>query len=90
MQVFTVVVTQQEHLDSIQEYKAFLKPFLDNAHIAFCRWQPEGEDLRQAVPELYDTVSRHERWRMILVCDEEGLAQKNPFDIVHQIGRAHV
>ena len=83
MQVFTVVVTQQEHLDSIQEYKAFLKPFLDNAHIAFCRWQPEGEDLRQAVPELYDTVSRHERWRMILVCDEEGLAQKNPFDIVH-------
>ena len=80
--MFTVVVTQQEHLDSIQEYKSFLKPFLDNSHIAFCRWLPEEPDLLRAVPELYDTVSRHEHWRMILVCDEEKLDRKNPFDLV--------
>lgn len=80
--MFTVVVTQQEHLDSIQEYKAFLKPFLDNSHIAFCHWLQEEMELNKAVPTLYDTVSRHERWRLIVLCDEEGIEKKNPFDIV--------
>lgn len=80
--MFTVVLTEQEHLDSIGEYKTFLKPFLDNSNIAFCRWLPEGDSLVEAVPELYNTVSRHERWRLILVCDEEGLSKTNPFDLV--------
>lgn len=80
--VFTVVITEQTHLDSIQEYKTFLKPFLDNSHIAFCTWDPEGQTLNEAVPQLYETVSRHDRWRLIVACDEEGLETKNPFDRV--------
>jgi len=80
--VFTVVLTEQAHLDSIEEYKAFLKPFLDSTNIAFCRWRPNGKNLEEAVPALYDTVSRHERWRLIVVCEEDGMAQKNPFDTV--------
>lgn len=80
--MFTVVITEQEHLDSIREYQSFLKPFLDNTNIAFCRWRQEGTTLTDAVPGLYETVARHERWRLIVVCDEEGLEKKNPFDLV--------
>lgn len=80
--MFTVVIAEQAHLDSIREYQAFLKPFLDNSSIAFCDWRQEGVNLAEAVPGLYDTVSRYEKWRMIVVCDEEGLEKKNPFDLV--------
>lgn len=80
--MFTVVITEQEHLDNINEYRPFLKPFLESSQIAFCRWETSGETLNQAVPDLIPTVSRHDRWRMIVLCDEEGLHQKNPFDIV--------
>lgn len=80
--MFTVVIAEQAHLDSIQEYKTFLKPFLDNTGIAFCSWQPDGANLTEAVPALYETVSRYEKWRLIVVCDEEGLEKKNPFDLV--------
>jgi hypothetical protein len=81
-EVFTVVVTEQEHLDSIREYKAFLRPFLENSQVEFCRWRTDGACLGEAVPELVQTVSRHDRWRMIVVCDEEGLERKNPFELV--------
>lgn len=80
--MFTVVITEQAHLDSIKQYQSFLKPFLDNAHIAFCPWNLEGKTLKEAVPTLYETVSRHEQWRMLVICDEEGLHSKNPFDLV--------
>ena len=80
--MFTVVISEQIHLDGIKEYGTFLKPFLKNDKIAFCQWNPEGRTLQEAVPGLYPTVSRHERWRMIVLCDEEGLDRKNPFDLV--------
>ena len=81
-EVFTVVITEQAHLDSIQEYRSFLKPFLDREHIAFCRWRTDGASLSDAVPELASTVSRHENWRLIVVCNEDGLHLKNPFEVV--------
>ena len=80
--MFTVVISEQEHLDSIVEYKAFLKPFLDKGDIALCRWNPEGETLTDMVPELNATVSRHQKWRLVVICDEEGLKYRNPFDVV--------
>jgi hypothetical protein len=49
-EVFTVVISEQVHLDSIKEYGAFLKPFLKNSNIAFCQWNPEGRTLQEAVP----------------------------------------
>lgn len=79
--MFTVVIAEQEHLNSIREFELFLKPFLDNPNIAFCTWQKDALTLEEAVPELNDTVMRHEHWRMIVVCDEEGLTYKNPFDL---------
>ena len=80
--MFTVVISEQIHLDGIKEYGTFLKPFLKDDKVAFCQWNPEGRTLQEAVPGLYPTVSRHDRWRMIVLCDEEGLDRKNPFDLV--------
>ena len=80
-QVFTVVITEQAHLDSIEEYRPYLLPFLEKNEVCFCRWHPDGETLSDAVPDLVGTVSRHENWRMIVVCDEAGFDQKNPFDL---------
>ena len=80
--MFTVVITEQAHLDSIKQYETFLSPFLNNPQIAFCRWEHSGRRHAEAVPELYTTVARHEKWRMVVLCDEEGLEKENPFDIV--------
>ena len=80
--MFTVVIAEQEHLNSIKEYQAFLKPFTDNESIAFCGWDMDGRNLVEAVPELAATVQRHTQWRLIVLCDEEGIHQKNPFDRV--------
>ena len=59
--MFTVVISEQEHLESIREYRNFLAPFLKNDQLVFCRWRPDGQTLTETVPELYDQVARHER-----------------------------
>lgn len=80
--MFTVVITEQKHIDSIQEYKSFLRPFLDNPNIAFCSWRTDGEDLADAVPDLALTVAPHAQWRALVVCDCLNPEQKNPFNAV--------
>ena len=80
--MFTVVLTEQLHLDGIAEYRTFLEPFLDSTNVAFCRWRTDGTTLDEAAPELGATVSRHDQWRLIVVCPEDGIDRKNPFDLV--------
>ena len=80
--MFTVVILEQEHLESIRQYRDFLAPFLKNDQIALCRWRPEGQTLLETVPELHDCVARQERWRAVVICDETGIGQSNPFDRV--------
>lgn len=80
--MFTVVIAEKEHIDSIQEYKVFLKPFIDDAHVEFCEWRPGEPSLADSVPHLVDAVSRHREWRAIVLCDENGLEKKNPFERV--------
>lgn len=80
--MFTVVITEQAHLDSIEEYRPFLLPFLEHTDVAFCRWHMNGESLSDAVPDLVSTVARHESWRVVVVCDEAGFDLKNPYDLV--------
>ena len=43
--MFTVVIAEKTHIDSIQEYKVFLKPFIDDARVVFCEWRPEEKTL---------------------------------------------
>ena len=81
-ELFTVVIAEKEHIDSIQEYKVFLKPFIDDARVVFCEWRPKETSLADSVPHLVETVSRHREWRAIVLCDENGKEKKNPFDRV--------
>lgn len=80
--MYTVVIAEQEHLDGIQEHSAFLLPFMKGKNIAFCAWDTEGQTLETAVPSLSEAVSRHAEWRAVIVCNEQGLKQQNPFNIV--------
>lgn len=80
--LFTVVIAEKEHIDSISEYDIFLKPFIDNRNVAFCEWNPEAESFEESVPELLDTVGRHEDWRLMVICSDKYMHTKNPFNVV--------
>ena len=77
--MFTVIVAEQELLDTITEFEPYLKPLLNCPDMTLCRWDPEGKELLDAVPDLERTVARQTQWRLIVVCDESGLRRKNPF-----------
>lgn len=68
-------------MNSIEEYKLFLEPYISK-DLAFCAWDPEGKTLAGMVPALEETVSRRAAWRALVLCGEEGLSRKNPYDLV--------
>ena len=80
--MYTVVIAEQKHLDCIREYDLFLQPFLEKNNAVFCAWNPAGKTLTDCVPELRKAVQRGDRWRAIIVADDNGQNQKNPFDRV--------
>lgn len=80
--MFTVVIAEKTHIDSIQEYKVFLKPFIDDARVVFCEWRPEEMTLADSVPHLVEAVARQKEWRAVVLCDAAGMEKKNPFDRV--------
>ena len=80
--MFTVVIAEKKHIDSIKEYNVFLQPLMAEGNIAYCEWRPEEPTLADAVPQLTDIVARRRDWRVIVLCDEQGLNRKNPFNIV--------
>lgn len=80
--MYTVVIAEKEHLDRIQEKESFLRPFIDKQNIAFCQWVPREKDPLDSVPTLEQTVRRQEKWRAVILCTQDGLHQKNPFDMV--------
>lgn len=83
--MFTVLIAEKPYIDAIRlENKLFFEPFLENKELAFCYWNPQGQNLKDSVPELIDTVGRKKDWKAIIVhnCTDEQARQKNPFDIV--------
>ena len=83
--MFTVLIAEQEHIDAIrQENRLFFEPFLESKELAFCTWNPSGQTLNEAVPDLQDVVGRRKAWRVVIInnCDEEHLQAQNPFDVV--------
>lgn len=78
--MFTVVIAEKNHIDAIREYDIFLKPLIEKSDVHFCEWRPEEDTLTFAVPKLREVVGNREEWRAIVVCDERGLREKNPFD----------
>ena len=83
--MFTVLIAEKEHIDAIQqENRLFFEPFLENKELAFCPWNPEGQNLEDSVPGLLDAVGRHKKWRAVIIncCKGDMLKARNPFDIV--------
>ena len=83
--MFTVVIAEKEHIDKIEEYELFLKPFLATGDVVFCPWNTKAKRLADMVPTLANQVGRRKEWRALIVCDEEGLEQQNPFDLVKNL-----
>ena len=85
--LFTVLIAEKEHIDAIrQENKLFFEPFLESKELAFCYWNPEGQNLYDSVPGLIEVVGRRKDWRAVIVnnCNAEYLKRRNPFDVVDQ------
>ena len=84
--LFTVLIAEKEHIDAIrQENKLFFEPFLKNKELAFCYWNPMGQDLQDSVPGLQDAVGRRKDWRAVIINNSTVQTSKmrNPFDIVN-------
>ena len=83
--MFTVLIAEKHYIDAIRlENKLFFEPFLENKELAFCQWNPMGQNLKDSVPELIDTVGRKKEWRAVIINEfsTETSKRKNPFDVV--------
>jgi hypothetical protein len=83
--LFTVLIAEKEHIDAIrQENKLFFEPFLESKELAFCYWNPMGQNLQDSVPGLLDAVGRRKEWRAVIIHNATVQASKNrnPFDVV--------
>ncbi len=80
--MFTVVIAEQEHINNIEKYDLFLKPFADKQHTRILRWNREGKTFRECIPGLEDTIVHHKEWRAVVLCGKDALSQKNPFDFI--------
>lgn len=83
--MFTVLIAEKEHIDAIrQENKLFFEPFLESKELAFCYWNPAGQNLSDSAPGLLDAVGRRKEWRAVIInhCVGETIKAQNPFDVV--------
>ena len=83
--MFTVLIAEKEHIQAIQQdNRLFFEPFLDNKELAFCEWNPAGQNLLDSVPGLMDIVGRRKQWRAVVINNvtEQTKKFRNPFDMV--------
>ena len=83
--MFTVLIAEKEHIDAIKmENKLFFEPFLENKDLAFCCWNPDGQNLYDSVPGLSEAVGRRKEWRAVILNNVKKKMEKkqNPFDVV--------
>lgn len=83
--MFTVLIAEKEHIDAIQQgNKLFFEPFLENKELAFCTWNPSGQNLQDSVPELLDVIGRRKDWRAVIInsATADSVKLQNPFDVV--------
>ena len=81
--MLTVLIAEQHHIDAIKKDNSlFFEPFLKDRNLKFCEWKPEGQTLKEAVPELLNAVGRTKEWRAVIIhsTSDEQKKQQNPFD----------
>ena len=87
--MFTVLIAEKEHIDAIRQgNKLFFEPFLNSKELAFCYWNPAGQNLQDSVPGLLDAVGRTRNWRAIILnpFKAEQAKTQNPYDTVDYSG----
>lgn len=85
--MFTVIICDKAVIkDCTSKYNIHLKPLLDNKDYAFCSWNPQGETLGEAVPDLRKIISIKKEWRAFILADHHTEVlnhdKVNPFDVV--------
>lgn len=83
--MFTVLIAEKKYIDAIRlDNKLFFEPFLNSKEIAFCYWNPKGQNIVDSVPGLSDAVGRQRDWRAVIInnCTDETAKMRNPFDVV--------
>ncbi len=83
--MFTVLIAEKKHIDAIlQENKLFFEPFLESKELAFCYWNPMGQNLMDSVPGLLDAVGSRKNWRAVIINNYtiQSSKNRNPFDVV--------
>ena len=80
--MFTVIISEKQHLDTIKDNNLILGPILDSDTIGFCEWDPNEDGFEKMVPDLWKTLEGKDSWRGIVIIPEDGLKEKNPFDYV--------
>lgn len=89
--MYTLVICSENIIKSCTDtYDAFIGPLLDKEKWDFCRWYTNGNDLKEACPDLERLISRHKDWRAVIINDAsvssfEHIAKKNPFDIAGSV-----
>jgi dGTP triphosphohydrolase len=64
--MFTVVICNRAVVDDCKsKYAIYLKPFLEKSGYAFCRWDPKGATLAEAVPDLYELTAEYSVEEMV-------------------------
>lgn len=89
--MFTVLICDKNVIDECYgEFNVYLKPFLDNPSFAFCRWNPQGTSISDAVPELFETIKAKKEWQAVIIYDKDiiglsGISRANPFDFAKSV-----
>ena len=74
------MIAEREFLDKVEEYRVFLDPFLKKDNVVFCEWFPTHTRFADILPALPSLIGRRQEWRAVIVCNENGIEKKNPFD----------
>lgn len=83
--MFTVIIAEKDFFQKMHTYESFLRPFTEKEEVAFCEWNEDGDSFAKMLPSLTETVGRREKWRALIVCGEQGIAKRNPFDLVQHM-----
>lgn len=65
--MFSVIIQNEKTSFSFSEYELLFAQHIEDGAIAACRWIEGGDTIEKTVPELYDTIAGHEKWRAIIV-----------------------
>jgi len=83
----TVIITDRRTTPLFDKYKRLFAPFFTErgGSVCQCPWYESGDDIEQAVPDLYKSIKDHPEWRAIILINPEQnellpFSSNNPFD----------